>query len=87
MLSFDDVIELHKQGKISDVSMEYCIGMALTNQNWNIRYLAVLHPKATSAHIDKALDDDNPYVRSAAINALMLLSVISIKHWKMSILG
>ena len=66
-MNFDDVEFLNKEGKISDVTMGYCIDKALTDRAWYRRNLAIKHPNATAAHIDKALRDGNLGVRMAAI--------------------
>ena len=66
-MNFDDVIELHKRGKVSDVTMGYCLSRALYSPVWSVRELAIQHPNATVAHIDKALRDGNLGVRMSAI--------------------
>ena len=67
IITFRDITSMHEQGKITDVSMEYCIDKAMGSGGYYDKLFAIQHPKATPAHIDKGLDDDDRNVRYDAI--------------------
>ena len=68
MSNFNLASSLHKHGIISDEEMGKHIDKALSSQDYYEKRLAIEHPAATSANIDKALDkDQSSMVRRVAI--------------------
>lgn len=67
-MNFNSIVQLHKQGKVSDVVMGYCIDKAMGSRRYNYdKMCAIKHPNVTSAHIDKALIAEQGDVRERAI--------------------
>ena len=65
---FDKLIRLDPENTIKDsrFTQEH-ITKALNNSDFEVRWMAITHPKVTAEHISKALDDSEPYVRFLAI--------------------
>jgi hypothetical protein len=69
MSNFNIASSLHKHGIISDAEMGEHISKALDDDdNFEVRSSAIRHPNATSTHIDKALNDEEGYIRHEAIS-------------------
>ena len=58
---------MNKGGKISDVTIGYCLSKRLALGAYHVERYVIQHPKANTEHIDKVLDSENFWLRVDAM--------------------